>query len=248
MFSLISPRHLVCIAGCAALVSVGASCSSLRGGAVIQPEADQALRAMSTTVGGAPTMVFEATRSSDPELQQAAGFDQSAKVTVYVQRPDHVRVQSVSQEGGRDLYFNGKTVTTVDHGAKTFRVERAPATINQFVDDYTKGWAAYPPLADLVVSAPYSRIAKSKGRISLLKDETVNGVECRHVFCEGDAVDWDVWIGKGDYLPRRFDVAYGNLKGAPMTEGDLGNWQLAVAIDDAVFTPVIPAGYQPAGR
>jgi len=230
------------------LLAVGVGCSSLRGGSVIQPEADHALRAMSTTVGGAPTMVFEATRSSDPALRTAAGFDESAKVSVYVKRPDHIRVQSVGDAGARDLYYNGKTVTTVDHTAKTFRVERAPATINQFVKEFTRGWAAYPPLADLVVSTPYSHIAKSSGRISMLKDEVVNGVECIHVFCDGESVDWDVWIGKGDYLPRRFDVVYGGLEGTPMTQGDLGNWQLAGTIDDAVFTPVIPAGYQPVSR
>lgn len=234
------------LTGCALMITAITSCSSLRSGAVIQPEADQALRSMSQTIGSAQTFTFTAKKQADAELAEAADFRQSATVEVHVRRPNMVRVHSTSPQGDRDLYYNGKSVTVIDHANLSYKVDRAPSTIDKFVAAYTHEWAAYPPLADLITSAPYDQIAQANGKISMLADEVVDGEPCVHVFCDGAVEDWDVWISKNDQLPRQFDVVYGGLQGSPMTEGTISGWTLNAAVDDAMFVPEIPDGYQPA--
>ena len=100
------------------------------------------------------------------------------------------------------LFFDGKTVTAFAPQANVYAQKDAPGTIDEALERAAKNGEAAFVFADLVSADPYASMTKGLRSARIVGTSTVDGVETRHVAVHGQQLDWEIWIGTKDHLPR----------------------------------------------
>lgn len=201
-----------------------------------------ALKEMSTALASAKTLRFKA-RSFVP-MKDASGSWITLIGAASVMREGK---DKLSVETGGDLfpfrfYFDGKTVTAFAPNEKLYAQKDAPGTIDQVLDQAAKRGEATFVFADLVSSDPYTTMTKGLQSATVVGTSTVDGVETQHLAVHGKKLDWEVWIGTKDRLPRM--VTLTDLADArkPTQTVQLSEWALDQALPSDAFTFNAQAG------
>ncbi|MFT5041987.1 MAG: hypothetical protein ACI8TX_002967 [Hyphomicrobiaceae bacterium] len=198
----------------------------------IEPQADALLRAMSDKLAAADRFSFKGIRIIDPELVEESNAKQRARVEVDVDRPSSFRGSTSDSASTRQMFYDGTQFVIWDRSADTYATVPAPKTIDKVIDQMDEKWGVHPPLADLLVSDPYRSLTGGDGSAKLAGTERVGGVSCHHVSVVQPILDWDIWIGECDSLPRKFVITLKDRPGSPQIAGTFSDWKL-----DAMFPP-----------
>jgi hypothetical protein len=95
--------------------------------------------------------------------------------------------------------------------------------------------------ADLVSSDPSAAMTKGLQSAVVVGTSTIDGVEAQHVLAHGKQVDWEVWIGTKDRLPRLVTITDVGEARKPTQIVQLTDWQLDAALPDGAFAFNAPA-------
>ncbi len=199
------------------------------------------LKGMSNTLAKAPTLSFKV-RSlvpfATPFGQQISLFGTSR---VAMQRPDKLFVETRGDLFPHNLYFDGKTVTAIGVEKRFYAQQAASAnTIDALVQNPHAGSDALAPFVDLLVSDPYTRLAKDLSNAVVVGQSTIDAVTTDHLAFAGDGVEWEIWIGVKDRLPRLMVVHYLSGDRQPTFTVALSDWKLGAAIAAQTFNATIP--------
>jgi hypothetical protein len=89
----------------------------------------------------------------------------------------------------------------------------------------------------VVYSTPYEAFIGPTTKGGFVGRETIDGVECAHLAYADAFVDVGVWIpSAGQPLPRRVEIGYKQVAGAPKARIDFKSWDLAPRIVEGTFT------------
>jgi hypothetical protein len=139
------------------------------------------------------------------------------------------------------LYFDGKTVTAFAPQANVYAQKDAPGTIDEALERAAKNGEAAFVFADLLSADPYASMTKGLRSARIVGTSTVDGVETRHVAVHGQQLDWEIWIGTKDHLPRMVTLTDISEARKPTQTVLLSDWKLDQPVPADAFSFRAPA-------
>ncbi len=199
------------------------------------------LKGMSDTVAKARTLSFRV-RSLVPLAAPTGQYvSLFASSRVLLQRPDRLFVESRGDLLPNDLYYNGKTVTVIGPARKFYaQQEVSGSTLDTVLDQDIPAADSLAPFVDLLVSDPYARLAKDLSSALVVGQSTIGGVKTDHLAFAARGVDWEVWIGAHDKLPRLVVVSYRGDGRQPSFTVEYSDWKLNAPMLAQSFSVTIP--------
>jgi hypothetical protein len=218
----------------------GGCTKQARSGIDIDPRADETLRKMSATVGGAKSFSFRSVVTMDEPVDtgQLAQFTRENRIIVC--RPDRLRAEARQGDDALFLWYEDETLTIFDKASNVYAVLEVPNRIDAMLDDIALKHGLTLPLADLLFSDPYRVLTADvlMGRYAGLDE--VGGVKCHHLLFTQETIDWQIWIDAGEKpVPRRFVMDYKSLPGRPEFSAVLSDWNLAASGGEQLFRPAV---------
>jgi hypothetical protein len=204
-------------------------------------QARAALKEMSSTLASAKTMRFKI--HSFVPMKVASGDWVTLVATASVKRGGN---DKLFIETGGDLFpfqffFDGKTVTAFAPNEKVYAQKDAPGTVDEALERASTSGAATFVFADLVSSDPYAAMTKGLQRASVVGTSMVDGVETQHLAAHGKQMDWEIWIGTEDRLPRMVTLTDISDARKPTQTLQLSDWALDESLPADAFTFNKPA-------
>jgi hypothetical protein len=236
-------RRLLMAALGAALAAAGISgCAQQAGPRVrIDPQADAALRKMSTTLGKATSFSFDSVATMDEPVETGQLVQFSRDSHVVVHRPNCAFVRT---EMGKDvwiLWYQGTNLTLLDKIGNSYASAKVPGQIDAMLDAAAKEHGLTVPLADLLFSDPYKALTTGALTGKYIGQFVMAGAKCDHLLFTHDAIDWQIWIDAGTQtVPRQIVIDYKRLPGRPQFSVVLSDWNLAVPAGSGQFKSVLP--------
>lgn len=118
------------------------------------------------------------------------------KVSVKIDRPEKIRVDTKGDTKNRTVYMNNGLFTMIDHGFGYYGQLNTPKTIDGTLDVLFDKYGIRTPLSTLMYSDMEKRVKFKKGKY--FGKVNVAGVECDYVaFRVGDKVV-HVWVTAGE--------------------------------------------------
>jgi hypothetical protein len=119
-----------------------------------------------------------------------------------------------------------------------------PPNLDEALDYAAEVYRFPMPVADLFYSDPYASIVGEKTAGRIAGKETIDGAVCDHLVIETPAVDAEVWLEEGEHaLPRKLEIVYKELEGAPHSSITFADWNLSPQVDAELFAMVPPEDY-----
>lgn len=207
----------------------------------IDPRADDALRRMSATIGGAKSFSFQAVATMDEPVDtgQLAQFTRENRIVV--RRPDRIRAEARQDEDALFLWYEGKTLTVLDKASNTYSTLRVPSRIDVMLDEIAVKHGLTLPLADLLFSDPYKALTTDAHMGRYVGEQAVDGCKCHHLLFTQELIDWQIWIDAGkEAVPRKFVIDYKSLPGRPEFSAVLSDWNLSASTGEEMFKSTVP--------
>lgn len=211
---------------------------------VKDPRALAALKVMSDRLSGAKSFTFHAHNSVPmlgPNLQWVTLL---GTARVALERPNKLFIERGGDQTPIEVYYDGKTFALNEPRAKLFAEAPAPATIDATLAELLGPSLAGFPYLELLLADPYAALTASLGGALYVGHSTVDGVKTEHLAFRGPGVDWEIWIGAEDKLPRLVQAKYVDLGKAPAITTRFTDWKLDAPIPASTFTLGKAAGAQ----
>lgn len=162
---------------------------------------------------------------------------------VTIQRPNKLFGVGTYDDGQvRRVWYDGETFTRYDERENVYGQIPVPGDLDATLD-YLETVLEMPlPMADLfyndlshlnveILSATYVGVSR------------VEDVECDHLAFRNDALDWQMWIQRGDTpWVRKFVINYRDLPGTPKFAAVFYEWNPAPATSADLFEFTPPEG------
>lgn len=228
----------------AAASPAGAATKASSSAPAIDPRAEQMLRQMSDYLAGLDHFTVHAYTTLEMITPSDMSLDSDREVDLSVQRPDHVRINSLVPDHDRQMYYNGTTITIYSPGKKLYAVMVAPATIDETIAAArTKGIEL--PLADLIQSRPYNSLMSGVRHGYYIGKSLVGGILTNHLAFRQKDLDWQIWIEDSSTpVPRRVIITDRALPDTPRYSATLSGWNTSPTFAANQFTFAPPADAQ----
>jgi hypothetical protein len=211
---------------------------------VKDPRALAVLKAMSERLATAKSVTFHAHNSVPmlgPNLQWVTLL---GTARVALERPNKLFIERGGDQTPMEIYFDGKTLALHEPRAKLFAETPAPGTIDAALAEVLGPSLAGFPYLELLLADPYAGLTAGLGGALYVGHSTVEGVKTEHLAFRGPGVDWEIWIGAEDKLPRLVQAKYVDLGKAPAITTRFTDWRLDAPIPASTFTLEKAAGAQ----
>jgi hypothetical protein len=209
-------------------------------------DARSLLEGMGKALAAASTMRFRTVTTMDagssppfPAVYRIVG-----KARVLFARPDRLRVQYGGEPPEAELLFDGKQTTVFMPRIGAKALLPAPSGNGEITgvqaDQALAPHALFLPFVDIVTDRPGVRFTGDVRQAEVvLRDMPVDDVATDVVFAATPLFQGEVWIGRGDNLPRRIVGAYSPGAGVPSFSAATAysGWVLNEAAPDADFQP-----------
>jgi len=205
-----------------------------------RPDPKQVLKSMTDYLGALPHAIVAADVVAEEVLSSGTKVQVVSSRRLTVARPDKFRVEASSGKEDRTYLYDGKRMTVYSREKNVYGTMEMPNTIEATLAKLAKDYNTSAPLAEMFAKDLYPRLAeriKSADYVGLHK---AGDVDCHHLAFTQDAIDWEIWIQKGDQpLPRRLTITYKLLPGVPRFSATLDKWDLTSppAADAFKFEP-----------
>jgi hypothetical protein len=195
----------------------------------------KALQGMSTTLASAKTLRVKVRNVIPMQLPSGRWVSLIGASQVTRQGQDHLYVETGGDQFHFNLFFDGKTVTAYVPDQKVFAQEEAAGNIDNMLELARKRGKNSFPFADVLVSNPYAAMTANMQDAALIGTSTLGGVETQHLAFTGKEVDWEIWIGTKDQLPRLVVVTDTTDAHKPSFTCEFTDWQLNQPVPPDTF-------------
>lgn len=212
---------------------------------ILDPRADEVLRAMSTLLAATPRFAFEAEESFDdiPSGQPRVLLTNLRRIAVA--RPNRFAADAEGDSLNRSVWYDGRAVSALDKTTLSYATIQAPGSIDATLDMLGEKYGVDVPLADLFYADPYATLTEAVTYSRYLGIHRAAGVACHHLVFAQPTIEWQIWIDAGEKpLPRKIAITYVREPGEPQYIATLPRWNLSPPFQDALFTFEAPEGAQ----
>lgn len=160
---------------------------------------------------------------------------------VVMQRPDRLFVQSRGDLFPNDLYFDGKSLTSVGFGQTFYTQHEASGrTIEAILQKPHPGADVLAQFAEILVADPYAALTHDLSTALWVGQSTIGGVKADHLAFTGRGLDWEIWIGVRDTLPVMMLVSHREGERQPTFTAEFSEWTLNLPTPARIFQAKIP--------
>jgi len=195
-------------------------------------------------IGTLDQYAFDATVIND-EMQDGKLLKESRQeVSVKIDRPNRLRVDSKGEGKNRSNYLYNGTFTMIDHGFGYYGQIKLPhQSIDAALDYIFEHYGIKAPLAALIYSNMHQRSTFTKS--TYFGKRTVDGVACDYIAFRNRGGEVHIWISRGEKpLIKSFTVIDTTVQGHPKTSAVI-RWDLQPNISEKEFIFKAPAGVSP---
>jgi hypothetical protein len=213
---------------------------------VLQPQAMDLLKAMSTRLAAAKSMAFTAIVGYEYPSKFGPVIVYPTRYDVTMQRPDKLRILMPGDGPASEFYYDGKAMIAYAPAENLAAVADAPPTIDAALQVAFDKSAIYFPFSDLLAADPYAALTNGAVLAFYIGPSSViGGVKTDMVAWANKDVFMQIWIGADDKLPRRFRAVFADDPLQLRHEMEITNWQLDPVVAADAFAS---AKAQAAGR
>jgi hypothetical protein len=209
----------------------------------ISAEATAAIQQMSKTLS-ANEFSFQARTIRVYQDSEGQPLHIFHAMKVIAHRPDRLAVHAIGDDGGNDLFYDGKTVTVFAAAQNKYATIAAPNNIQAALDEVSDRLGVEFPLADFLDTEPGKAFLSGVTIGREVGTVTIDGKPYRHLFfSQTGGIELEVWLDKAEQaVPRRLIVTYRLLPGQPNFIAEFSDWNFSAHPSDAEFTFKPPAG------
>ena len=222
-----SPAKTACPAACSAAVD---------------PKAIDALERMGAYLREQPHFTLRTNSETDYILDTGQKATIAATGELRAQRPNKLRVETVSDRKHRAFFYDGTTFTIYSPNLGVYATVPVSGTLRELADTLADTYGLQLPLVDLF------RWGTEESDFDLITDARyigkarIDGVDVDQYALRQPGVDWQIWIERGARpLPRKLQLTTTDDPARPEYKLEL-TWDLAAPQPDSAFTFVAPKG------
>ncbi len=207
----------------------------------IDPKAEALLKEMSDFLATKYRFTFKAEIMFDEILDSGRKLQRSALEKVYVQKPNKLYIEYVSDVSAQKLWFDVSSVTILDPPTGIYSRLTVPDSIDLALDELLKRYHYSPPFSEFLVVNPYKILSQNLTAGYYIGSSVVFGVPCDHLAFVDKNVDWQIWIENGQRkIPRKLVITYKSIAGSPQFIAILKDWIFDQPLSHFLFSPDIP--------
>jgi hypothetical protein len=210
---------------------------------IIEPKADQYLKAMSSFLAGLKTYSFQVEEFFDEVQDDGQKLQFSNQRHLSISRPDKMFGEDEGDTANSLFYYDGKTVTVFDRGQMTYATEKVPGTIDAMLDDLHDRFETDQTLADFLFADPYKVFTEHVQNGTYVGLHYVGKVKCHHLAFRQKTLDWQIWIDAGEQpLPRKLLITFKRQIDQPQYTALIHRWDVNPKLSDSLFQFQLPEG------
>lgn len=202
---------------------------------VREPAAMAALAKMGQSMRRLTSFSLHADVTSEEVLESGQKIQSGGTVDYKIRRPNAFRIDMVSDEVARTIFYNGKQVTVFAPRLGYYASFESAPTIGETLKKAQDQFSLQMPLVDLF---DWGNDPEVMGRIKSAMyagTETVNGLKCEQYAMRQDAVDWQIWLRQGpDALPCKIVITTTEDPSQPQYSA-VFTWHTKAAFADSTF-------------
>jgi hypothetical protein len=202
----------------------------------IDPQAISALDKMGAFLRRQQSFSVRTSTQTDYVLEDGQKVTRSARGDLIVRRPDHLRVEMVSDNKHREYFYDGKTFTIFSPQIGFYATLPAPPTLNGLADLLQTRYGLDLPLVDLFRWGTEDTDITAARYIGPTR---IDGVVVDQYAFRQPGVDWQIWIQRGaEPVPRKLVLTTTDDPARPEHSVEL-TWTLNAKHEDRqfAFTP-----------
>jgi hypothetical protein len=210
---------------------------------LIEPRVQELMRRMSDRLGQVSALALEAEEVCDEVPADRPRTQLTSVRRVAMRRPDRLVSDATGDAYNRALWYDGRTVSSLDREQNVWAGGAVPPTVDEALDWVFDQTGTVLPLADFLYADVYDRMMGQVQRGVYLGVHEAAGVPCHHLSFEQATIDWQLWIDAGpDPLPRKLVIAYKTEDEVPQYSVTIRKWNVKASLPDALFRFAPPAG------
>ena len=207
----------------------------------IDPQAAEILQNMSYFLGSKSEYTFKADAMFDVLISGEHKIQYSAQETVYMQKPDKLTIEYVTDIGGYKIWYTGGQTTILSLPTNDFSLTTLPGSIDQALKKLFEEYNFAPALSEFLFINTFKVMTENVISGAYFGTSKVFGTKCNHLAFVQDNIDWQIWIDAGRRLvPRKLVITYKNLPGSPQFIAILKDWVTDKPITGYAFKADIP--------
>jgi hypothetical protein len=206
------------------------------GMAAIEPAALDLVKAMTSKLGAAKSIQFNALVQSEFPSIDGLPVIYSTAARVAIQRPNQFDVSVWGDGPSSEILFNGKQLFAYSPQKNLVAVSNAPNTIDAAAKFAYEKAGLFFPGDDLILSDPYIHLTQGLTDAFIVgKTKLVGGVETNVIVLAGRELQGQLWIGVKDNLPYMVSWIYTGDKRLPRTTLQYKDWKINAPVPAARF-------------
>jgi hypothetical protein len=166
----------------------------------------------------------------------------SRTATLMIKRPNKLKVVAQNDDQSKELWYNGSTLSLLDHKANMYANVDAPKTIDDMLDFALEELQFTMPLVDFTFNNVYEILTAEITGSANLGEEQVKEFTCHHLFFNQETIDWHIWVQTGENaVPRKVVIVYKDVPLKPQFTAEFRTWNFNEEFADADFEFEPPA-------
>jgi hypothetical protein len=209
---------------------------------VMDERAISILKEMSDTLAKAQGFSFSAVSSEVVESPAGEWVHVFGTSRVTFQRPGSLVVETGGDLFEQTLYYDGDTATMYARRENLYAQEKISDTVEKMLQQIFEKHGDSFAFADVLHADPYHAMAKQVAVAELVGRSTLNGVPTDHIAFSGSGMQWELWVGVDDKLPRMLGVTFRDIKDSPTNTVSFYDWKLNPQLPAETFRFTPPSG------
>jgi hypothetical protein len=196
---------------------------------------------MSAMIGELSSCSVNIRSNYDVSSKELGLIKHSDEQQLFLHGPSQLLLKSDGDQGSRDFYFDGKTLTYYSMDKNQYGQIDAPANVVEMIDTVNKMYGIEFPAADFFYPSFVDDILADSKTLVYLGLTKVDGKDCYHLAGTTNDKTYQFWIADDAFtLPVKMVVIYTNKEMRPQYEATLSDWQVNPSLPDALFTFTVP--------
>ncbi|MDO9214480.1 MAG: DUF2092 domain-containing protein [Methylococcales bacterium] len=209
---------------------------------VIQQYALDRLKQMSDKLVASNSFSYRSNSAIELESDTGQFVTFFTEAEVALQRPNKLHVEVFGDTPNLHLYFDGNKASAFDADNKLYAVSTPLSTIDETLNFIMTKAEINFPSADIMYSDPYAIMTKNLTDATVVGDSMIDGVEVEHFAYRDPAIDWEIWIAKGEKaVPMRLAMKYKQVERQPSFLVEFADWKLNPKLKAKMFEFKVPA-------
>lgn len=196
---------------------------------------------MSAMIGELSSCSVDIRSNYDISSKELGLIKHSDEQQLFIHGPNQLLLKSEGDQGSRDFYFDGKTLTYYSMDKNQYGQIDAPLNVVEMIDTVNKLYGIEFPAADFFYPTFVDDILADSKTLVYLGLTKIDNRECYHLAGTTSDKTFQFWIADDAFtLPIKMVIVYTDKEMHPQYEASLTDWQINPSLPDALFTFTVP--------